>query len=170
MGAMGPTRSDASAKWQGAGCGAHYQRQRFRSPRAQARDWQCLHSLIERTVGSGRVERLLDVPCGSGRLTRDLAERAERYVGVDVSRAMLAAALPALRESPGRALAIEARGERLPFPDGSFDVVVACRWLHHLHGEEELGAAVRELVRVSRGFVLASFWDAASLPGLRRSL
>jgi len=55
----------------------------------------------------------------------------------------------------------------MPFGDGAFDVVVCCRYLHHLHERADLDRAVAELVRVSRRLVLASFWDAASWPALR---
>ena len=50
---------------------------------------------------------------------------------------------------------------------GAFDVVVSCRFLHHLHEREALERALRELLRVSRRLVVASVWDAASLPALR---
>jgi SAM-dependent methyltransferase len=53
---------------------------------------------------------------------------------------------------------------RLPLADRSFDAVVCCRLLHHLAAPRDVRAVVRELVRVSRGLVIASFWDAGSLP------
>jgi SAM-dependent methyltransferase len=58
---------------------------------------------------------------------------------------------------------------RLPFADDSFDVVVCCRLLHHLAPGLELERVTAELLRVSRGLVVASFWDATSWPGLRRA-
>ncbi len=56
----------------------------------------------------------------------------------------------------------------LPFRDGAFDAVVACRLLHHFRTREELAGVVAELARVARRVVIASFWDAGSLPALRR--
>lgn len=110
---------------------------------------------------------ILDVPCGAGRLFPGLAGRARRVVGLDVSREMLCGA-PAVGASGvplvcGDVLA-------LPFGDRSFDAVVCCRLLHHLADAAELAAVARELVRVSRGVVVASFWDRASLPALGRRL
>jgi len=167
---MARGESEASTKWLGDGCGEHYRLSRFKSRRAAGRDLECVRALLEQLGARDPVERLLDVPCGSGRLSRELAARARRYVGVDVSRPMLRAAAPLLDELAQPALAIEARAPRLPFRDGCFDVVVACRFLHHLHEEQALGRAIGELARVSRGLVIASFWDASSLPQWRRSL
>ncbi len=170
MGAMAPTRSDASAKWLAPGSGEQYERARFRSSRARNRDAACVQALLDRACGQGRIARLLDVPCGSGRLTPVLAARANRYLGVDISREMLESAAPAFRVFDACALAIQADGLALPLSSGQFDVVVACRWLHHLHEGATLDAAIAELVRVSRNLVIASFWDEHSLPGWRRRL
>ena len=170
MEAMTQRGSEASAKWTGEGSGAHYEGARFSSERARERDIRCVHALIDEVLGEQPVARILDVPCGSGRLTRELSARAALYVGADISPSMLGAArAPADDAGPRTTLAL-ADGLALPFASQSFDVVVACRWLHHLHDEETLGRAIAELVRISRGLVIASFWDERSLPGWRRSL
>jgi demethylmenaquinone methyltransferase/2-methoxy-6-polyprenyl-1,4-benzoquinol methylase len=170
MGSMTQQSSEASAKWIGQGSGAHYESARFSSERARGRDIRCVNALISELLGAQPVARLLDVPCGSGRLTRDLSARAALYVGADISPSMLGAARPACDEAGPRATLALADGLALPFASHSFDVVVACRWLHHLHDEDSLRQAIAELVRVSRGMVIASFWDERSLPGWRRSL
>ena len=79
---------------------------------------------------------------------------------------------PNIPPPPNVARAHLVRGDafRLPFAGGAFEAVVACRFLHHLHGEDDLLRAVAELVRVSSRLVVASFWDAASLPAWRRRL
>lgn len=170
MGTMTQRSSEASAKWIGEGSGAHYENARFSSERARARDIRCVNALIDELLGAQPVARILDVPCGSGRLTRDLSARAALYVGADISPAMLGAARPTCDDAGARTTLALADGLALPFSSHSFDIVVACRWLHHLHDAETLGQAVAELVRVSRGVVIASFWDEHSLPGWRRSL
>jgi ubiquinone/menaquinone biosynthesis C-methylase UbiE len=55
----------------------------------------------------------------------------------------------------------------LPFADDSFDLVLCCRFLHHQRTDEELLEVLRELVRVTRHLLVASYWDYASLPALR---
>ncbi len=167
---MAEASKDASEKWLAEDSGAHYSGARFANERARERDVRAVLALIDATHTSFPLARVLDVPCGSGRLSRALAARARRYVGADVSTAMLAAAQHALTEAGPQASSLIADGRKLPFPAGAFDLVVACRWLHHLHGEQTLQRAISELTRVSRGVVIASFWDECSLPGWRRSM
>ena len=105
---------------------------------------------------------VLDVPCGTARLRPVIETHAARWVGLDVSLSMLSAAA-----APAGAL-LRGDVEALPFADGAFEAVVCCRLLHHLHDTDCFQRTVNELVRVSRRVVLASFWDAASLPARHR--
>jgi SAM-dependent methyltransferase len=148
-------------KWAGKQAAEHYARARFASARAAGRDPALVSALLARHA-PGAIARLLDAPCGSGRLVPAL-RRAERRVHLDANLPMLEAA----REVLGEACAVQGSLFALPFAGRSFDVVVSCRFLHHLHGTDELARAVGELVRVSRALVVASFWDAASLPAWR---
>lgn len=86
--------------------------------------------------------RILDAGCGTGGLIRRLASARPgwRWTGVDVEP--LACALA--RERTTGAI-VEARVEQLPFPDGSFDAVVAADVLFHVDDE---AAALREFRRV----------------------
>ena len=84
-------------------------------------------------------------------------------VALDANRPML----ERLRAAGQATTLVEGSVLALPFADASFDVVVCCRLLHHLRRREQLEQATRELVRVSRRLVLASFWDACSWPALR---
>lgn len=158
------TRSfDADRKWLGRGAGVLYARGRFQSDRAAGRDPRRIATLLARHLPALPQPRVLDVPCGSGRLHASLRELASVYVGADRSIEMLGG-----WASAGASTRIVANAAALPFAKGSFDAVICCRLLHHLHEERELPIAVSELVRVSRGVVVASFWDAASWPAWRR--
>ena len=152
------------AKWSAPGAGQRYAHERFRSGR-DARDPARLARLLERHLARGAPALLLDAPCGAGRLFSALAARG-RVVGLDVSPAMLAEA----SSHPAVAALVAGDLAYLPFAERSFDAVVCCRLLHHLEREEDLVRIARELVRVSRDLVLATYWDAASLPALRRRL
>jgi SAM-dependent methyltransferase len=97
-------------------------------------------------------QRVLDVGCGTGVVTRDLARRVGpggRVVGVDPSRALVAEA-----RRRARAAGVGARcrfrpgdGTRLPFPDGSFDATVAVTVLLHVPASARILA---EMIRVTR--------------------
>jgi ubiquinone/menaquinone biosynthesis C-methylase UbiE len=89
-----------------------------------------------------RGQRVLDLGCGTGRLSVALAERGiARVWGVDASPEMLAVAREKVPKSVGLK---EGRAEQLPFRDAWFDRVVL--WLVvHLVGRP---AAFQEVARV----------------------
>jgi ubiquinone/menaquinone biosynthesis C-methylase UbiE len=63
----------------------------------------------------------LEVGCGEGRASRDLVARGHRVTGLDASPTLLRAADEA---DPASAYVVGA-AEALPFPDATFDLVVA---------------------------------------------
>lgn len=92
---------------------------------------------------------LLDLGCGPGTITVDLAERVApgRVVGLDAAAGVLAEAA-ALAERRGAAVEwVVGDALALPFDDATFDVVHAHQVLQHL--PDPVGA-LRELARVTR--------------------
>ena len=110
-------------------------------------------------VGPGRVERVLDVGCGTGRLAEAIgaAAGAGEIHGVDFSPAYIE---HARRSNPdprfvfrvGDACALE-------LPDAGFDRVLAMLLLHFVTTPEK---AIAEMRRVAKpgGTVAAAVWDA----------
>jgi len=91
-------------------------------------------------------DRILDVGCGTGELSRVLAEECPgAVIGCDADRTLLAAASESVPTVVGDAL-------RLPFADDSFDLVVCQALLINL---PKPAAAVSEFARVSRNLVAA---------------
>lgn len=88
---------------------------------------------------------ILDVGCGEGYMARELASRGARQVtGIDASREMVKAAEDAAVMGTSFS---EASADNLPFPDRSFDLVVAN---HVLNDLPDLTGAAREFARVLR--------------------
>ena len=90
---------------------------------------------------------MVDIGCGGGMLTRALTARGARVVGVEISEEQLAAALEGDGGSGARYLV--GRAEDLPLEDGSVDIAVFMRTLHHVPPDGML-AALREAHRVLR--------------------
>ncbi len=104
-----------------------------------------------RFVPVRRGDRVLEVGCGSGVVVRDLAAMVGRrgsVVGVDSSRAVLAAARRLCRPAAGARIALRAGdGHRLPFAADRFDATLAITVI--LHVADPI-TVVREMARVTR--------------------
>jgi SAM-dependent methyltransferase len=101
-------------------------------------------------VGVARGARVLDVGCGTGVVTRDLAARVGaggEVLGVDQSRVFVAEARRRARRAGARCRFRVADGRRLPFAARAFDVTVAVTVLLHVPGSDQVLA---EMVRVTR--------------------
>ena len=97
-------------------------------------------------AGEVAGRRILDVGCGAGPLLESLRERGAIVTGVEPSAKMLELARRRLGEGADL-LQAGLGGDPLPFPDGTFDDVVACLVLHYL---EDWKAPLAELRRVLR--------------------
>ena len=113
-------------------------------------------------------QRVLDVACGTGVVTRIAAERvgpSGRVAGLDVNADMLAAARAA---SPGARIEwYEGSALALPFLDGSFDIVVCQQGLQFF---PDRVAGLREMRRVltAGGRLALSCWRSVEhQPGMR---
>jgi ubiquinone/menaquinone biosynthesis C-methylase UbiE len=96
-------------------------------------------------------ERVLDVACGTGVVTRLVAQQVgqtEKVVGLDLNPGMLAVAAATAASEPLTSASItwqEASATRMPFPDGAFDVAYCQLGLQFL---PDRPAALREMHRV----------------------
>ncbi|WTI42501.1 methyltransferase domain-containing protein [Streptomyces sp. NBC_00589] len=104
--------------------------------------------------GAETGDRVLDVGCGTGYLTRRMADRVGpdgAVTGVDPSPSVLAYARRKNRNRTGAAPCTYREGiaENLDLPGTSFDTVVTSLMLHHLP-EELRPTALREMLRVLR--------------------
>ena len=107
--------------------------------------------------------RWLDLGCGTGALSAEVARRGARDVcGLDPSEGFVRYAAARV---PGRFTVGDA--QRLPFRDGTFGVVVSALVLNHI---PDLAAALAEVRRVLRvkGLAAAYVWDYAGEMQLMR--
>jgi len=104
--------------------------------------------------------RALDIGTGPGQIVIKLARRLTqwKFVGVDRSPGMIAQAQANLAsagsEVAGRVEFQVADGNRLPFPDSSFDLVLCNSVLHHLAEPEKLLSEIARLASPSGAILL----------------
>jgi len=104
-------------------------------PQAYARDGAFVHGLaggVLKWLAPQPGERILDLGCGDGQLTRKLMASGAWVKGVDASPQMVAAA-----RSRG-VDADEASAESLPYADASFDAVFSNAALHWVRGQDAM--------------------------------
>jgi SAM-dependent methyltransferase len=114
-----------------------------------------------------RGDRLIEVGAGFGRLAGEYSGYG-RVVLLDLSEVHVAAALETLGDDPrldvtlGDALA-------LPFPDGSFDVAVCVRVLHHFRDPEPVIAELGRVVKTG-GILVLEYANKRNLKAIARRL
>jgi SAM-dependent methyltransferase len=125
---------------------------------AQGEDLTQLAAIVKARPGA----RVLDLGCGGGHVGFHAAPHAAEVVAYDLSDEMLGAVSHAARERGlGNIVTHQGAVEALPFPDGSFDVVLSRYSAHHWN---DLQAGLREARRVLKPDGRAGFTDSAS-PG-----
>ncbi len=106
----------------------------------------------ERVVGTAQVPlnvQVLDAGCGTGRLARVIivGRPASEVIGLDADPGILSIARQKPAQGELDVKFFEGSIERMPFPDGGFDLVFSILVLHHLPGEIK-AQACQEMFRV----------------------
>jgi len=115
-------------------------------------------------AGVERWHRVLDLACGPGFVALEFAKHAREVPGVDLTAEMLKKARAlARREGFNNVIFRRADVNRLPFPDGSFDLVVTRASFHHFPEPEQV---LKEMVRVLKddGRILISDNTSKNVP------
>jgi len=142
------------------GYAPEYDARRFKGPRNEYIERIRIRGVLQSIGLHDRDRRILDVGCGTGRGPMALANAGFTNVtAVDFTEAMLNIARQKARTLPSGAVRL-VRGDAfsLPFPDGSFDVVLSLKFLHMFRYslQQEI---IRELLRVCRpgGLLVVEF-------------
>lgn len=121
--------------------------------------------ILESLIAPGSEVRILDLGGGTGGFAAQYMGRVARVAVIDPNPRKIAFA----RSRWDQVESFEGKAERLPFPDSSFDRVLAMLSFHHVEDPGAVLAETRRVLAPSGRFLLQEF-HSASAPGriLRR--
>jgi ubiquinone/menaquinone biosynthesis C-methylase UbiE len=106
-------------------------------------------NVVSSHVKDQRTKRILDLGCGTGRFTEALAVRFDAdVVGIDPSKKMLEQARS--KPSDARIRYEPGRGESIPLPDNSVDLVFMSMIFHHFDNPALVAKECRRVLRDDR--------------------
>lgn len=119
--------------------------------------------LVDRAFASiSRDERVLDVPCGYGRVMEHLHSRGYRVSGADLSEPMLELARATMNRHEWTGTIERQDLQRLSYPDRSFDTLICFRVFHHFPEASIRRQVISELCRVASQRVVLSYFSPHS--------
>ncbi len=133
------------------------------APRARDYVTSVVHSAgadldqIEAELRGQNTARVLDLGCGGGHVSYRAAPLVAEVVACDITHSMLDAVAGTAAELGLHNIVVrQAAAERLPFPDGGFDIVLCRFTTHHW---QDMEAGLREARRVLKPNGRAIFID-----------
>ncbi|MCC7424285.1 MAG: methyltransferase domain-containing protein [Planctomycetaceae bacterium] len=135
------------------------------------RELGCIRRFVESLAPNSRI---LDLPCGTGRLTPLLLSRGLQVVGADGSEWMVNAAREQ-QHAHGDGVSAHSANPvfevrealNTGYPKGAFDAIVCNRLFHHFREPETRTAVLKEFGRICRGPILVSFFNSFALDAFR---
>lgn len=144
-----------------------YEARRFFSPVGRFVDWRekrvAMNLLKTLPINASRI---LDLPCGTGRLSRLLSENEYDVVAADVSLSMISVGKTG---TGSNVKFVVCAAEELPFKDSIFDCVVSLRFMGHLPPQIRV-KILEELRRVTRDWIIIFYYNPCSLMGVFRNI
>ncbi len=137
----------------------------------ERREVLCIQKSLRLVKAGGSV---LDLPCGTGRLTPILCSAGFRVTAADASPHMLSLAerrwQDQLEGTNPSSPPVEFHVQEVmqtSYDDGQFDGVICNRLFHHFNEPETRFAAFCELRRICRGTLIVSFFNSFAADALK---
>ena len=141
-----------------------YQQRKPSKHRAEMRVLDRAFKLIPKT------HKVLDVPCGGGRVTIHLSKKGYEVSAADLSEDMIEIARQALADKKLDCSVERQDVEKFTLRDRSFDTIVSFRLFHHFPNPEIRQRVAKELCRVAAHNVVLSYFSPNSWTSVKRKL
>ena len=106
--------------------------------------WRFVRTLGRRLSGGAAV---LDLACGTGDLTKALAEKGYRVTGLDISAEMMAIGKEKCRYLTPKPTFVHGSAEAIPFPDNTFDAVTIAFGLRNFDHRAQCLSEIRRVLK-----------------------
>jgi SAM-dependent methyltransferase len=129
-------------------------------------EWRVIRRHLARV---GRSQVILELPCGGGRITPAFADMADFILESDIAIGQIRYARATSTLAVPRAW-MTASAFHIPLRDAAVDGTICIRLCHHLPTALERERLFHELMRVSKRFVIVTYFDHYSLKNLTRRM
>jgi SAM-dependent methyltransferase len=129
-------------------------------------EWRLIRRHL-RKVGHSRI--ILELPCGGGRITPAFSGATDFIIEADIAIGQIRYGRATSTIETPRAW-MTASAFHIPLRDNSVDGVICIRLAHHLPTAAERERLFHELLRVSKRFVIVTYFDHYSLKNLTRRI
>jgi len=148
---------DAKQAYQNSAEATTYDTKRFKNLRGRIGNALDRRTLLKALAALSQSQsgfiKILDMPCGTGRMTHFLLEQGHYVVGADVSREMMRVARTKIIEGNTFGGFHQSDAAALCFKDDSFDCVVSVRFMGHIPKDARI-KILAEFHRISRYAVI----------------
>ena len=129
-------------------------------------EWNLIRRHLDK-VGHSRV--ILELPCGGGRITPSFADATDFIIESDIAIGQIRYLRATSTVKTPQAW-MTSSAFHIPLRDNSVDGTICIRLAHHLPTPAERERLFHELLRVSKRFVIVTFFDHFSLKNLTRRM
>jgi len=112
---------------------------------------------------------VLDLACGTGRITEFLLSKGCKVWGVDISQEMLKVVQKRLNSFGELVNLRQAEAENLPFEEKFFDSATCIKLMGHIPPENRI-KILQEIKRVTRGPFIVSYYISGPLVNAKRKI
>ena len=158
--------------YQDHGVARDYDRQRFSGWAGKtfdALEKNALQKMLRPVLDEVPKPKVLDVPCGTGRITELLLARGLGVTGGDISQEMIDVARIKCARFGERVSFCQIDLDAPNLPEHGFDLVTCIRLLHHLDSQARKGV-FQALAKMSRRFVLVNMSYMSPFYRMRRQV
>jgi ubiquinone/menaquinone biosynthesis C-methylase UbiE len=122
-----------------------------------------LHEMVN-TVSLKGTEKVLDIATGAGHTALAFAPHVSECIAIDLTKEMVVTASELARDRGVKNVQFQiGDAEKLPFPDGSFDIVT-CRFAaHHFGNVEQAVSEVARVLKPGGTFLLVDHYAPAEI-------